>query len=489
MISLPVLIIIIPVISGIASYLIHNNRNRRTVWLFTAILHTLLSVYAACFAHSAAVEAWIGIDALSAIFLPLTSLLFLLVTIYGIGYVKREPVDQQEDPEIGGLYTNSPESVFTGSILLFLASMSLAILSRHFGLQWMAIEATTLASAPLIYYHRSKTSLEAAWKYLILCSVGIAVALMGIFFIGLALPKGTGDITLYELIRNAGGINHKWLEVAFILMLVGYGTKMGLAPLHNWLPDAHSEAPSPVSALLSGALLNCALLGILRIQQVNHAAGMARFGQDLMILFGLISMGTAGIFLLGQADYKRMLAYSSVEHMGIITLGFGIGGLGIFGALLHVINHSLVKSQLFMTAGNIHFRFHTKVADKVSGLIKVMPITGILWLAGYLAVVGSPPFGIFVSEFTILKASIAQNMWLGTGLFILFLILAFIGMTNIFIKMAFGKTEENEIKEHKISVLPAFILALAALSLGLWIPGWLNGMISEAAMLLGGGVK
>lgn len=480
-------IIALPALLGIISYFIQSNGFRRMVWLAAAIVHFLLSIKAAAMSPFIGANLWIGIDALSAIFLPLTSLLFLMVTIYGIGYVKREPVEQQDDPEIGGLYKNTPESVFTGSILLFLAAMSLAILSQHFGLQWMAIEATTLASAPLIYYHRSKTSLEAAWKYLLLCSVGIAIALMGIFFIGLALPRGIGDITLSQLLKNAGNINHKWLEVAFILMLVGYGTKMGLAPLHNWLPEAHSEAPSPVSALLSGALLNCALLGILRIQQINAAAGMAGFGQGLMILFGLLSMGTAGVFLLGQTDYKRMLAYSSVEHMGIITLGFGIGGLGAFGALLHVINHSLVKSQLFMTAGNIHYRYHTKLASKISGLLKVLPITGILWLAGFFAIVGTPPFGTFISEFTILLAGIVAKHWWIIGLFGVFLIFAFIGMTNVFLKMAFGKADRAEISEHKISVLPALILITMALILGIRIPGWLSNMLNQAAQLLGSG--
>ncbi len=487
MINLLVCIIVLPALMGIISYFIQCNGIRRTFWLLTAILHFLLSLKAALMAPYLAPTLWIGIDALSTIFLPLSSLLFLMVTLYGIGYVKREPVEQQNDQEIGGLYQNTPESIFTGSLLLFLSAMSLAILSQHLGLQWMAIEATTLSSAPLIYYHRSKTSLEAAWKYLILCSVGIAVALMGIFFIGLALPRGIGDLTLSIILQHSGQVNTKWMEVAFILMLVGYGTKMGLAPLHNWLPDAHSEAPSPVSALLSGALLNCALLGILRIQQINAAAGMASFGQGLMVIFGLLSMGVAGIFLLGQTDYKRMLAYSSVEHMGIITLGFGIGGLGAFGALLHVINHSLIKSPLFMTAGNIHSRFHTKSALKINGLMKVLPASGILWLAGFFAIVGTPPFGSFISEFTILFAGISSKLWWVNGLFGFFLILAFIGMTGVFLKMSFGKTDAPPDKEHSISVLPAGILLLLALVLGIWIPGWLSNIINLAVQMLGNG--
>jgi hydrogenase-4 component F len=259
--------------------------------------------------------------------------------------------------------------------------------------------------------------------------------------------------------------------------------------MHTWLPDAHSEAPSPVSALLSGTLLNCAFLGILRIQQVFYAAGIASFGQDLLLLFGLISIGTASVFLLGQTDYKRMLAYSSVEHMGILTLGIGIGGLGVFGSLLQMINHSIVKVVLFMTAGNIHSKFHTKTAANVKGLSKVMPVTAVLWLVGYLAIAGSPPFGLFVSEFTILRAGIGQHLWLVSILYIIFLTLAFIGMTNVILPMVFGKATMRRRRETWIMVVPAILLAILALNMGLWVPGWLDEMIRRAALLLEGGMN
>ncbi len=482
-------IILIPVLTGILAYFIKNDRVRRSLWVITAVAHFVLTIKAAYFTEYLLAEQWIGMDSLSALFLSLTSFLFMIVSVYGLGYVSREPADQRPDSEAGGLLNNAPESVFTGSMLLFLASMSLAILSRHLGLQWMAIEATTLASAPLIYYHQNRRSLEAAWKYLILCSVGIAIALIGIFFIGLSLPPGVKDITLLSLLQNASVLNHKWLELALIFMLVGYGTKMGLAPMHTWLPDAHSEAPSPISALLSGTLLNCAFLGILRIQQVFYAAGIASFGQSLLLLFGLVSIGTASVFLLGQTDYKRMLAYSSVEHMGILTLGIGIGGLGVFGALLQMINHSIVKVILFMTAGNIHSKFHTKIAANVKGLSKVMPVTAILWLVGYLAIVGSPPFGIFISEFTILRAGIGQHLWLVSILFSVFLILAFIGMTNVILPMVFGKASMRRRRETWVMIVPVILLAILALNMGLWVPSWLDEMIRKAALLFEGGMN
>jgi hydrogenase-4 component F len=480
------LILLIPTVAGVASYLIHSNGLRRALWFAAATGHLILSVLAAASPEAAPLGNWIGLDALSAIFLVLTSTLFFGATLYGFGYLDREPVAPQPDSEDGSLIKNEPEPVFTGSILLLLATMSLAIVSRHLALQWVAIEATTLASAPLIYFHRTRRSLEAAWKYLILCSVGIAVALLGIFFILMAMQGEPRDLTLTDLLKQAGTLDHKWLSTAFIFMLVGYGTKMGLAPLHTWLPDAHSEAPSPVSALLSGALLNCAFLGILRVQQVCAAAGMAAFGGDLLVLFGLLSMGIAGVFILRQSDYKRMLAYSSVEHMGILAVGVGLGGLGLFGAFLHAVNHSVVKAMLFFTAGNLMARFHTKDTGKIQGACRVLPISGVLWVAGFLAITGSPPFGTFISEFTILRATVEQGRWIVAGLYSLFLVVVFVGMSAIVLKMALGKSKESRTREPWTTVLSPLAFAVVALLLGIYLPGPLLDKLNLAAQLLGG---
>jgi hydrogenase-4 component F len=480
------LIILLPAAAGIASYFIRRHRTRRLLWGTTAAAHLVLSLAAALPATPAPLHYWIGIDALSAIFLVLTSLLFLGATVYGIGYVAREPVAAQLDAVDGGLFQNEPESVFTGGMLLLLATMSLAILSRHLALQWVAIEATTLASAPLIYYHQNRRSLEAAWKYLMLCSVGIAVALLGIFFIRMTMQEGPRDLAIAGLLEQAGTLNHKWLGTAFIFLLVGYGTKMGLAPLHTWLPDAHSEAPSPVSALLSGALLNCAFLGILRVQQICSAAGMASFGGDLLILFGLLSMGLAGVFILRQADYKRMLAYSSVEHMGILALGVGLGGMGLFGSFFHAVNHSLVKAMLFLTAGNILSRFRTKDTTKVQGACRTLPVSGPLWVAGFLAITGSPPFGTFVSEFTILRASLDQGRWVVAGLYMLFLVLVFVGMSAIVLRMALGKSDRTRTPEPLTTIVSPLAFALVAVLLGVYLPAPLADKLHQAAQLLGG---
>jgi hydrogenase-4 component F len=484
--TLLLLTILLPAAAGTASYFIRPHRWRRVLWGATAAAHFAISLTVALTTTTLALDHWIGMDSLSAIFLVLTSLLFLGATVYGIGYVAREPVAARMDFEDGSLFKNEPESIFTGAILLLLAAMTLAILSRHLALQWVAIEATTLASAPLIYYHQNRRSLEAAWKYLILCSVGIAVALLGIFFLRMTIQEGSHDLTLTTLLARADKLNHKWLSTAFIFMLVGYGTKMGLAPLHTWLPDAHSEAPSPVSAMLSGALLNCAFLGILRVQQICAAAGMASFGGDLLILFGLLSMGLAGAFILRQADYKRMLAYSSVEHMGILALGVGLGGLGLFGSFLHAVNHSVVKALLFFTAGNILSRFHTKDTTKIQGVCDALPISGALWIAGFLAVTGSPPFGTFISEFTILRAIVEQGRWVTAVLYVLFLLLAFVGMSGIVLRMALGKSEVSRVREPLTAVVPPLVLAVLALLLGVYLPGPLADRLHDAAQLLGG---
>jgi hydrogenase-4 component F len=480
-------IVLLPAVAGLACYPIRNNRWRRILWGVAAAVHFLLSVTVFIDGPTALIGHWIGLDALSAIFLLLTSLLFLLVTVYALGYVAREPAALHTDYEDGSLFKNEPESVFTGSLLFLLSAMTLAILSRHIALQWVAIEATTLASAPLIYFHQNRRSLEAAWKYLILCSVGIAMALLGIFFIRMAAEAGEGDLTIDWLLKGASGLSHKWLGVAFIFMLVGYGTKMGLAPLHTWLPDAHSEAPSPISALLSGALLNCAFMGILRLQQVCVAAGMASFGGDLLILFGLFSMALAAVFILRQVDYKRMLAYSSVEHMGILALGVGLGAMGLFGSFLHAMNHSISKALLFLTAGNILAHYHTKDTTKIQGLCHTLPATGVLWIVGFLAVTGSPPFGTFISEFTILKAMLDQGRWIIAVAYILALLVIFVGMSTIVLRMALGKSEQSHsTREPLTAIVPPLVLAVLAVLLGVYLPTPIADRLHAAAQLLGG---
>ena len=404
----------------------------------------------------------------------------------------REDQGRKSDLEEDFAFSNAPEQIFMGSLLFFLGTMTLVTLSRNMGLLWVAVEATTLSSAPLIYFHRHHRSLEATWKYLLICSVGIALALLGIFFLAVASAGHDGDTSLMlaDLLSRGPQMDPRWLRASFILLLVGYGTKMGLAPMHTWLPDAHSEAPSVVSALLSGAVLNCAFLGILRSHQILASSGQLFFGQDLLMGFGLLSMGVAAVFVIRQPDFKRLLAYSSVEHMGILALGVGIGGGGVFGSMLHAVNHSFTKAGLFLVAGNIMTAYKTKYFENVTGMLRPFPVTGVLWIAGFLAITGSPPFGLFISEFTILRAALAGGNYLAAAAYLVFIALIFAAMMATCLRMTQGTPEESPEPSAKgesmVAVLPPAMLLLAVFVLGVYLPQPLSDTLNDIARTIGG---
>ncbi|MGO8802597.1 proton-conducting transporter transmembrane domain-containing protein [Candidatus Binatus sp.] len=481
----------IPALAGAAAFFIGSDPLRRGLLVSTAIVQFALVVGTWLAQPTPALNGWLAEDALGRLFMTLTSALFLASSFYAVAYLREERSRSHSDSEEGFLFSNAREASFTGCLLFFLAAMTLVTLSQHLGLLWVAVEATTLASAPLIYFHRHHRSLEATWKYLLICSVGIALALLGIFFLAVAATSpGTAAVSLVlkDLISDAPHLNRLWLKAAFVLMLVGYGTKMGLAPFHTWLPDAHSEAPSVASALLSGALLNCAFLGILRIYQICVASGLVDFSERLLLVLGLLSMAVAAIFITGQVDYKRMLAYSSIEHMGILAVGVGLGGAGLFGAMLHVINHSLTKVMLFMVAGNLLAVYHTKTVKNVSGALQVLPVSGLLWVLGFLAITGSPPFGPFLSEFTILKAALDQGRSFVAIAYLIFLAIIVAGMATPVLAMAQGTPDSNVVvpagRGVALSAVPA-ILGAAILLMGIYVPPVLSRTLHEAARLLG----
>jgi hydrogenase-4 component F len=483
-------LLLLPTLAGIAAFVLRADRMRRTLLLIAATAH--LALVAACWAArpAAAARGWMALDAAGLLFLTVTSVLFLAASAYAVGYLAREVHAPRADFEEGTLFDNGPEAIFTGCLLLFLATMTLVTVSQHLGLLWVAVEATTLASAPLIHFHRHHRSLEATWKYLLVCSVGIALALLGTFVLAVAAAQpggGEASMVLARMVAAAASFDHAWLKIAFVFVLVGYGTKMGLAPLHTWLPDAHAESPSVASALLSGALLNCAFLAVLRAHTVLAAAGLGEFSGELLRALGLFSMAVAAVFILGQSDYKRMLAYSSVEHMGILALGVGLGAAGSFGALLHAVNHSVVKAMLFLLAGNVLAAYHTKATGEVRGVGRALPVTGALWLAGLLAITGAPPFGPFVSELAIARAAADGGRFAVLALYLLFLALAFVGMGRIMVAMAQGPPPEGlaGAAEPRAAVLPAAALAALSLLLGVAPPAALVAVIREAARALG----
>jgi hydrogenase-4 component F len=486
-------LILIPFFAGLAAFALRGTQVRRGLLVLVAVVHSALVL--SCWLHrpSAALGGGLQLDSLGLIFLSIASGVFLVASIYALGYLRMQPLHPEPDPEEGGLFTNAPEGVFIGCLLMFLSAMTLVTTSEHLGLLWIGVEATTLASAPLIYFHRHHRSLEAVWKYLLICSLGIALALLGNFFLGVAgtrLPEGKDSMMVSVLVENAGLLHAPWLRAAFILFLVGYGTKMGLAPLHTWLPDAYSEAPSVVSALLSGALSNCAFLGVLRVLQICVAAGLGDFARELMVIMGLLSMGVAAVFILKQADYKRLLAYSSVENMGIMNLGVGLGGVGAFGSMLHAVNHSLVKTMLFLVAGNILMVYKTKSVSAVRGMFRVMPASGLLWIAGFLAITGTPPFGPFLSEFTILKSAFAHGRFVVGALYMFLLAVIFVGMSTVFLRMAQGTNEGTSIADqgrvHPLMIWTPAVLCVAVLMLGVYIPPALTGVLMDAARTVGG---
>lgn len=484
------LLVLIPAVAGIVAFFVKSDPLRRALLLATAVIQAALSLATWFIEPGRALGGWLAEDALGRLVETLTSVLFLAVSFYAVAYLREERKQAHSDFEEGFLFSNAREASFSGCLLLFLAAMTLVAVSQQLALLWVAVEATTLASAPLIYFHRHHRSLEATWKYLLICSVGIALALLGIFFLAVAATNPDGStisMMVPELRAHAHLLNVPWFKAAFVLLLVGYGTKMGLAPFHTWLPDAHSEAPSVASALLSGALLNCAFLGILRTQEICVAAGMAAFSGRLLLVFGLLSMAVAAVFITGQTDYKRMLAYSSVEHMGILAVGVGLGGAAVFGAALHMINHSLTKAMLFLVAGNLVAVYRTKSTAGVSGALSVLPVSGVLWLLGLFAITGFPPFGPFLSEFTILKAALDQGQTLVAIIYLAILAIVLASMAAPALAMAQGTPAHQIAPVHArsaaLSVAPA-LLGVAVTVIGIYVPPVLMRALREAARLL-----
>jgi hydrogenase-4 component F len=502
-------LLLTPLIGGGLAFAMRPNWPRRALLVLAAVAHG--SLVLACWRQTPQplVDGWLAVDSVSLLFLSTMTVVFLVTCVYAVGYLAREGQHASAHGSDDVPFVNYPEATFTGCLLLFLAAMTLVLVSRHWGLMWVAVEATTLASAPLIYFHRSPRSLEATWKYLVICSVGIAIALLGNFFLAVA-ARGVGSERIHlvvgQLEAHATELDPLWLKAAFMLLLVGYGTKMGLAPLHTWLPDAHSEAPSMVSALLSGVLLNCAFLAVLRAHSLLAKAGLEAFSRDLLTLFGLISMGLAALFIIGQADYKRLLAYSSVEHMGILALGIGIGGAAGVGSLLHMVNHSLTKAMLFLAAGNTLAFFHSKSTSQTRGILGAIPVTGVIWLVGLLAITGSPPFGTFISELAVLKGIVDTHRMLVAAFYLGALSIAFVGMATVVLPMIYGTpmkaTDDPAPGDHPgqglpkadaeargveawWSVVPPLLLGTAALVLGLYLPKELTALLQDAATALG----
>jgi hydrogenase-4 component F len=355
-----------------------------------------------------ALGGWLMVDPLAAVFLGIIGVVGFLTGAYSIGYIRH-------DVEAGHLDAGKVK-IYYGFFSLFLFTMLTAVTSDNIVMMWVSIEATTLGSAFLVGLYGKRTSLEAAWKYVIICTVGVAFGLYGTVLTyangSEVLADPHGAIFWSKLAVHAVDLDPTLAKIAFVFVLIGFGTKAGIFPMHAWLPDAHSEAPSPVSALLSGVLVKCALFVIIRYDALTIRAVGPEFPQTLLLTLGFLSIAVSAFLVCVQHDFKRKLAYHSIEHVGLIVLGLGIGGpLGVGAALLHVINHSFTKALLFCGSGNVLMKYGTRDLTRVRGILKTAPVTGTLIMAGALALAGFPPFNVFVSEFLIFSAGVDQGMY------------------------------------------------------------------------------
>lgn len=442
----------------------------------TAAAHTALTGWELAAPPAPLAGRWLALDPPGRLALAVVSLLFLACAFYSVGYLRYR--------------AERSNRRFTACLLAALSAMSLVAYSRHLGLLWVGVEATTLATAPLIYFNRTPRSIEATWKYLMVSSVGIAVALLGAFFVGYS-SLGTGSepsLLFSDLLARAPHLSQPWLRAGFVLLLVGYGSKMGLAPMHSWKPDAYGEAPGVVGAILAGGVSSCAFLAVLRIDHLCRAAGQGTFSGQLLILLGLASLAVAGALMLGQRDLKRMLAYSSVEHMGILAVATGLGGGALFGGLLHLVNNALGKGVMFLAVGNLHRAFGGKTTTEIRGALSRLPLSGSLLLVGFLALTGSPPFGPFVSELTILRAAFGGGRALVAAFFLACLLLVFAGMGSTVLAALQGPpppvARGSDYRDGLLTVAPLVALIAVVTLLGIYIPRPLHELLADAAAFL-----
>jgi hydrogenase-4 component F len=373
---------------------------------------------------------------------------------------------------------------------LFIAAMLVALTSNNMGIMWVAMEAATLSTVLLVTLYRTPASLEAGWKYFILCGVGIAQALFGTVLLYFAAEKVLGAEGMTALLwthLNAvkGQLEPAVLGLAFVFLLTGYGTKAGLAPLHNWLPDAHAEGPTPISAVLSGLLLNVAIYAVVRCKVLVEGSLQSQLPSQMLMGFGLLSVVLAAFFLWRQRDVKRLFAYSSIEHMGIITFAFGMGGpVANFAALLHMTVHSLTKSAIFFAVGHASQKAGSQLMDEIRGLITLSPTVGWGLMLGSLAILGMPPFGVFASEFLVLTTAMRQQPW-ATPILLIALGVAFAAIFGRVQPMVFGETTTKRLP-HPPALLPVFAHLSLVLLLGLFIPPYLADWYRRAASLIAG---
>lgn len=436
-------------------------------------------------------------DALSALVILLAAFAALVCSVYAIGYFRQDERDGvfEEDAELSSRFAVHKLREYYTLTPLFVFSMVLVAIANNLGILWVAIEGTTLASVFLVMFYGRETSLEAAWKYAIIGGVGLSMALFGTILTYYSAQQISGTDTLAGLnwsvlAGNAVRFDKATMRLAFILVLLGYGTKAGMAPMHTWKPDAYSEAPIPGAAMLATGVLNCALYGLVRFYILSSKCLGPQFGSQLLIIFGLLSMGVAVPFILVQKNFRRLLAYSSIDHSGIMVLALGVGGpLGALGMLLHMTFHSVTKPLLFFCAGNVQQHLKTDLFQKAKGgLVHSMPLSGAAFLLVTLAVTGSPPFSFFQSEFTILRAAFGGGHFVLALFFVSFLVLIFAGFLVHIANLVLG--EDPGLPRGDLCLWkkgPVVGLVAMITIMGFWIPSPLFALIQTAAGIVTGG--
>jgi len=486
------LLLLIPFVAGILITFFILFKNILNVMTGTIILSCIvgLRIYYLILNHGNlfAGNSWLFVDSLSVYHILIMLLIYFLSTIYSIGYLKEELTHKD--------FGLKQIKIFASLWCESLAAMTLVLVSNNLAIMWVGMETTTLVTAFLISIHTTSVSLEAMWKYLLICSVGVAFAFMGTLLTaasaqGLNIP--VHKILLWTELRNAAPhLNVHLMKFAFVFIIVGFGTKAGLAPMHNWLPDAHSQAPAPVSAVFSGFMLNAALYCIIRyIPIIETATSHSGWSLHLLLIFGILSIAVSSAFILMQHDLKRLLAYHSIEHLGIITLGLGLGGIAVFAALFHILNHSLCKTLAFLSAGRLGQFIGTHDMREMSGIRKISTVWSIGILGSLLALIGLAPFSIFISEFLIMKAAVEKGNYLVFILFVIGSSIVFVGALGHAIPLFWGQYE-GDVKKQKSNIIEygmvGFVL-IVLLIFGLWMPNPLQSILSDSANIINGNIN
>ncbi len=489
MIALAVIVVVLPLTPALAAAVTPRARH-----LGAAAAGSGVATLAAAIAlavdlsgghHVVGLSGFLYLDPLSGFFLATIAIVVMLASLGSAAYLRAE----EERGELSPLQVR----LYFVFFAIFAAMMLASFETGNLGLLWVLIEASTLASCVLVGLEAKAVSLEAAWKYIIISSFGVTMALVGTLFLyyaaGNLAGSATEHLTWSYLFAHAHGLGTQALRLAFLLVVIGYGTKVGLAPMHTWLPDAHSEAPSPASAMLSAALLNTGMYAIIRFQALTRPALGSGYAAHVLLIFGFASVVVGTLFIVLRGNFKRVFAYSSIEQMGVIAIALGFGGvLGLYGALLQILTHAIAKAVLFLCSGDLVLRYRTRLIEEVRGVLSVAPLTGAVLLLSAIAVAGSPPFGLFLSEFTIVRAGLHRSSVALVAALLVALAIVFVALVAAAAGMALGPSPDRPtagppFRGRSVRALAGapLVTGLAALAvLGVWIPGQLDTLIMHS---------